>query len=160
MAMANLEAWELASYIVTVIGFPFAIIVYLMDQQKERQNEEEEIYQRLSDEYAEFLQLLLKNADLQLMSKHSASMELSPEGHERKKIIFDILVSLFERAYILVYEEDMNKQTQRLWASWEDYIKFWCSKEDFIKALPELLQGEDPDFGKYMKKMSAEVCIK
>lgn len=114
MAMANLEAWELASYIVTVIGFPFAIIVYLMDQQKERQNEEEEIYQRLSDEYAEFLQLLLKNADLQLMSKHSASMELSPEGHEGKKVIFEIQRLFFERAYILVYEEDMNNKLEAM----------------------------------------------
>lgn len=152
--MRSLEFWELASYVVTVVGLPFAIIVYLMDQSKERQNEEEEIYQRLSDEYAEFLQLLLKNADLQLTSRYSHKMELSPEGVERKKIIFDILVSLFERAYILVYEENMSKQTQRLWASWEDYMKFWTAKKDFRDALPELLQGEDPSFGDYIRKIA------
>lgn len=155
--MTSLEAWELASYIVTVVGFPFAIIVYLVDQRKERQNEEEEIYQRLSDEYADFSRLLLKHADLRLMSQESVDITLSAEDLERKKIIFDILISLFERAFILVYEEDMNKQTQRLWASWEDYIKFWCKRKDFREALPSLLQGEDPDFGAYVRRMSTQV---
>jgi hypothetical protein len=158
--MTSLEHWELASYIVTVIGLPLAIIVYLLDQRKERQNEEEEIYQRLSDEYADFSQLLLKHADLQLLSKESANMTFSPEDLERKKIIFDILISLFERAFILVYNDKMNKQTQRLWASWEDYIKFWCARKDFRDALPELLQGEDPDFGVYIRKILSQVDTK
>lgn len=39
--------WEQLSYIVTVIGLPFAITAYLKDQRQERQNEEEELYQRL-----------------------------------------------------------------------------------------------------------------
>lgn len=145
----TLEQWELASYVVTVVGLPMAIVVYLLDQRKERQNEEAEIYQRLSDEYAEFSKLLLENADLLLISQRGVR-ELAHEDVERKKIIFDILISLFERAYILVYEENMSKQTQRLWASWEDYIKFWCERQDFREALPDLLKGEDPDFERYM----------
>src|SRR5687768_16765951 len=112
MAMLDLEAWEMASYIVTVVGFPFAIIVYIIDQRRERQNEEEEVYQRLSDEYAEFSELLLQNADLQLMSKPTEISQMTPEQLERKKILFDILISLFERAFILVYEDNMSKQTQ------------------------------------------------
>lgn len=152
-----MEIWELASYVVTVIGLPFAIIVYLMDQHKERQNEEEAIYQRLSDEYADFSRLLLSHADLRLTTKESVNQQFSPEDLERKKIIFDILISLFERAFILVYEENMSKQTQRLWASWEDYMKFWCSRKDFREALPELLQGEDPDFGIYIRKLLSQI---
>ena len=45
-----LQLWELASYVVTVVGLPFAIAVFLMEQRRERQNDEEETYQRLSDE--------------------------------------------------------------------------------------------------------------
>ncbi len=142
--------WELASYVVTVVGLPFAILVFMYDQRRERQNEEEELYQRLSDEYASFLKLLLNNADLGLMSPDVVSTPLNAEQRERKKIIFDILVSLFERAFILVYEEEMNPQTKRLWASWEDYIRFWCERPDFRAVLPELLKGEDEDFKRYM----------
>jgi len=154
--LANAEFWEVASYVVTVVGLPFGILVYILEQRKERQNENEEVYQRLSDEYAEFSKLLLENADLRLISGHAADFQLTAEQTERKKIIFDLLVSLFERAYILVYEEDMSKQTQRLWATWEDYIRFWCKRSDFREALPELLQGEDPDFANYMKKILSQ----
>lgn len=157
-SMTNLEWWELASYVVTVVGLPFAIVVFMFDQRKERQNEDEELYQRLSDEYANFLKLLLENADLKLLSPKSDNSLLNDEQLERKKIIFDILISLFERAFILVYEENMSGQTRRLWSSWEDYIRSWCRRKDFRDSLGELLQGEDPDFNTYMDRIIRETA--
>jgi hypothetical protein len=152
----DLQSWELLSYVVTVLGLPCAILVYVLDQRRERQNEEEEIYQKLSDEYSELLQLLLANADLQLFSKFELDeTKLTDEQHERRLIIFDTLVSLFERAYILVYETDMNTQQKRLWGTWDDYMRWWCRRKDFRKALPELLLGEDPDFGSYLRSVAA-----
>jgi hypothetical protein len=154
--MSTLEWWEFASYVVTVIGLPLAIGVFMFEQRKERQNEEEEIYQRLSDEYADFLSLLLKNADLRLMSKENDADVMTGEQIERKRIIFELLISLFERAYILVYEENMSAQTKRMWQSWEDYIRYWCRRKDFRHSLTELLQGEDPDFEQYVKRIAGE----
>ncbi len=154
--MTHLEMWELASYIVTVIGLPLAIVVFMLEQKKERMNEDEETYQRLSDEYADFLIVLLKNADLKLMAKGSESMPLSEEQAERKRIIFDMLISLFERAFILVYEDKMSPQTKRLWSSWDDYIHDWCKRQDFRDSLQNLLLGEDPDFESYMRKVVAQ----
>ncbi len=57
--MSWLEWFEFGSYLVTIIALPFAILVFFYEQQRERKNEEEEIYQRLSDEYREFLKLVL-----------------------------------------------------------------------------------------------------
>ncbi len=148
------DFWEISSYVVTVVALPFAIVVFYLEQRKERQNEEEEIYQQLTDEYADFSKILLENADLALMSKPLPDDQLTDEQKERKQIIYDLLVSLFERAFILVYEDDMNKQNQRLWATWDDYIKFWCKRKDFREALPELLQGEDPDFIAYIQAVA------
>lgn len=152
--MMSLEQWELASYVVTVIGLPFAIIVYMLEQRKGRQNEDEEIYQELSDEYADFSKLLLANADLRLTSAEIPDSALTPEQLERKQIIFDILISLFERAFILVYEENMSPQTRRLWSSWDDYIRHWCKREDFRQALPRLLEGEDLEFVTYVRHVA------
>lgn len=155
--MSTIEWWELLSYVVTVVALPFAIAVFMIEQKRERQNEEEEIYQRLSDEYAEFSKLLLENADLRLLSPEELAPPLNEEQNERKRVIFDILISLFERAFILVYEEEMNPQTKRLWASWDDYIRFWCRRRDFRSSLHDLLAGEDPEFVAYVLKVADQV---
>jgi hypothetical protein len=57
-----------------------------------------------------------------------------------------VLVSLFERAFLLVYEPKMDRQTRRLWQSWEDFMREWCKRPEFRELLPELLQGEDEEF--------------
>lgn len=152
----DLEWWELASYVVTVIALPFALVVFMMEQRRERQNEEEEIHERLSDDYAEFLKLTLNHADLQLTHAETDEDGLTPEQLERKEVLFEILTALFERAFILVYEEDMSRQSQRLWASWEDFMRAWCRRHDFRSRLPKLLEGEDPDFVTCLTRIARE----
>lgn len=154
MNLFSLEWWEGASYVVTVIGLPLAIGVFLWEQKRERANDEEEIYQYLSEEYAKFQKLVLDNADLRL-SSDTNKPSLDDEQQERRRVLYDILISLFERAYLLVYEDKMDKQTARMWASWEDYIRFWLRKDDFRAMLPELLDGEDPDFVAYVNRLAA-----
>jgi hypothetical protein len=155
-ALTFIEWWELLSYIVTVVGLPFAIAVFLHERRKERQGEAEEIFQRLSDEYREFLKLVLDNADLQLLRRSGARPELTPEQIERQYALFGILVSLFERAFLLVYEERMNRQNRRLWQSWEDYMREWCRRPEFRESLPSLLEGEDEDFSRLFRRLAEE----
>lgn len=154
--MTFLEQLEALSYLITAVGLPFGIYVFIKEQRKERANEDEEVYVRLSDQYAEFLELVLKNADLQLITRTTPAGPLTPEQIERRSVLFEILVSLFERAYILVYEEHMEPQPARLWKSWEDYMREWCRRPDFRELLPNLLNGEDPDFSAYIRRLAAE----
>ena len=149
--MRWIEIVEFSFYLVETFALPFAIVVFVIERRKERYVDEEEIYQRLSDEYTNFLKLVLDNSDLQLLRKTASLSQLSEEQMERKLALFGILVSIFERAYLLVYEERMSKQTRRLWSSWEDYMREWCRRSDFRKALPDLLEGEDPDFRKHIE---------
>jgi hypothetical protein len=149
------EAWEIASFVVTVIGLPFAIAVFLYQQRQERENEEEEAYQMLSDAYNDFLKIVLANADLQLRTS-SALAHPTPEQNERMMVIFDMLISLFERAYLVAYKEDMTPTEKRRWNSWDDSMREWCRRDDFYNALPLLLRGEDPDFQSYIKRVAHE----
>ena len=153
--MNGRDAWELASFIVTVIGLPFAIAVFLVQQRKERDNEDEEAYQHLSDAYNEFLKVVLANSDLQLRSS-AALPHPTPEQNERMLVIFDMLISLFERAYLVAYKEDMSLTEKRRWNSWDDYMREWCRRDDFYNALPLLLRGEDPGFQAYIKRVAHE----
>lgn len=150
----SLATWELMSYVVTVIGLPLAIAVFLFEQRKERENEEEEVYQLLSDNYQDFLKVALENPDLRLFSEETTAA-LNDEQKERQLIIFTMLVSLFERAYLLLFEEAMSPKQARRWNSWEDYIIEWCQKPHFRSHLPQLLRGEDPSFVRYVEKLAA-----
>jgi len=153
--MSFLEAMELASYAVTVIGLPFAIGVFLWEQRHERENEEEQGYQLLSDAYNDFLEVVLDNADLKLRST-SALPNPTPEQNERRLVIFDMLISLFERAYLVAYKPDMGETERRRWNSWDDYMREWCRRDDFFNALPLLLSGEDPDFQAYLRRVAQD----
>ncbi|MGC4075386.1 MAG: hypothetical protein QM760_23375 [Nibricoccus sp.] len=152
--MDTFQTFEFLSYVVTVVGLPFAIVVYLLEQRKERSNDQEEIFQRLSDEYREFLKLVLDNSDLHLLRRESTRIEFTEEQKERRLAIFGILISLFERAHLLVYEDRMDKQTRRMWQSWEDYMREWLRRADFRAALPTLLEGEDEEFTKYIQRLA------
>ena len=149
----NLESWELASYVVTVVGLPLAIFVFFFEQRKERENEEEEVYQLLSDNYQDFLRVALDNPDLRLFADEETP-QLTDEQRERMFIIFSMLISLFERAYLLLYEDDMKPKQARRWRSWEDYMSEWCQRADFRALLPVLLRGEDPEFVVYMQALA------
>jgi hypothetical protein len=128
--------------------------VFLYEQKKERDNEEEEVYQLLSDNYQDFLKIALDNSDLSLFSSEHTP-ELTNEQRERMLIIFNMLMSLFERAYLLMYEPKMSAQQRRRWLSWEDYMREWLRRADFRALLPVLLEGEDPEFVSYLRTLAA-----
>ncbi len=149
----DIATWELLSYVVTTIGLPLAIFVFIYEQKKERDNEDEEVYQLLSDNYQDFLKIALGHPDLRLFSAEETT-ELNDEQRERRLIIFNMLISLFERAYLLLYTAKMSSPQMRRWLSWEDYMREWCRRDDFRALLPELLEGEDPEFCTYIQALA------
>jgi hypothetical protein len=155
IAMGSKETWELLSFVVTVIGLPLAIVVFLWEQRRERNNEEEAEYQLLADAYNDFLKVVLDNADLHLRG-NAPNATLTAEQEERMLVIFDMLISLFERAYLVAYASNMSAEKARRWNSWDDYMRDWCRREDFLNHLPALLRGEDPAFSAYILRLAAE----
>jgi hypothetical protein len=149
------DLFEFASFAVTVIGLPFAVWVFYVQQRKERENEEEEAYQHLSDAYNDFLKVVLANSDLQLRT-HTALPDPTAEQKERMLVIFDMLISLFERAFLVAHKPQMDAAEQRRWNSWDDYMREWCRRDDFANALPFLLRGEDAEFQAYITRVAGE----
>lgn len=149
-------ALEAISYLVTVIGLPFALWVFMQEQRKEREKDDEEIYLKLADDYESFLKLILQHADLRLLAPPEQQPAYTHEQRERRHVLFEILIAQFERAYILVYDERMSRQATRLWQTWDDYIRSWCRRSDFRTELERLLEGEDPDFQRYIRTVAAE----
>ena len=147
---------ESLSYIVTILGFPMAIGVFIFEQRKQRQNEENGLHRMLSEEYDGFLKLALEHSDLLLVRSGAPQLKLDEEQRERRHILFSILISLFEKAYIIVHSDSMSKDTTRLWSSWEDDMREWCQRADFRAELPQLLEGEDDEFSERIRAIAAE----
>ena len=153
--MSARDAWEYASFVVTALALPFAILFFAWEQRKERDNEDEEAYQLLSDAYNDFLKVVLANPDLRLRSNEPLAAP-SSEQRERMLVVFDMLISLFERAFLVAFKPKMGETERRRWNSWDDYMREWCRREDFHNALPLLLRGEDPEFQEYIRRIAAE----
>lgn len=149
------DAWEYASFVVTALALPFAIVFFVLEQRKERNNEEEAAYQLLSDAYNDFLKVVLANPDLHLRTSEALEHP-TPDQNERTMIIYEMLISLFERAYIVAWNERMSEVEARRWNSWDDYMHEWCRRENFFNALPLLLRGEDPGFQQYILRVAKE----
>lgn len=144
------DFWELASYVVTALGLPLALAIFVYEQRKERANEEAEVYQLLANAYNDFLKVVIDNPDLHLFT-NSATPDLTPLQQERMLVILDMLMSLFERAYLTAWGEHMNEAQQRRWNVWEDFMREWIRRDDFHLRIEALLIGEDPDFQAYFR---------
>lgn len=156
-----MQLWELLSYIVTVLGLPCAIFAIWREMRVERSNEakeieqrEDEIYVELSQQYSAFLEAVLNAPELDLMSNSPVQTSLSPAAQQKKFVYYEMLIALFERAYILLFEEGASGNTLRRWLSWEDYIKWWLKKPDFCTYIVDALEGEDPDFAAYILRLT------
>ncbi len=140
---------EFLSYIATVVGIPLALGVFMFEEKKERQAEQEEIYEKLMTHYAQIQEKLFEYPEL---DHHTAPLA-SPEDARRQYILYEMLISLFERSFILLYGET-DPAYRRMWNSWEDYIAQWLARPNFRAALPQLMKGEDPDFVAYFARAS------
>ena len=155
--MGLMESWELASYVITVIGLPIAIFIFTVEQRKQRANEQSEIQQTLADSYTDFLKLVLANPDLRLLGSRRTP-DLSQEQDERMRAIYSILVSLFERAFVLTWAPRMSDRDRRYFSSWEDLMHEWCTREDFRAMLPQLLVGEDVEFARHISQLAQDAA--
>ena len=145
-----MELLEALSYLVTILGFPIAIFVFVYEHRRRLSNDENELHRLLSEEYDNFVRLTLDNADLLIWRSTDDTAHLNEEQLERRRIIYMMLVSLFEKAYIILFSENMSQERQRRWLSWEDDMHEWCGKKDFASQLPELLEGEDSAFSQHI----------
>ncbi|MEM6933861.1 MAG: hypothetical protein AAF526_09775 [Pseudomonadota bacterium] len=147
---------EALSYIVTILGLPTAVYVIWQEERRRRAHQEAELHRNLSAEYDAFLRLILENSDLLLFWPDGPQPELTREQVERRDVVFRMLISLFEKAFIILYLEEMGADAARRWRSWEDDMREWCRREDFRAVLPEFLEGEDDEFSLYILALARE----
>lgn len=150
------ELVNVAANIATIGAIPFAawgVYVYAMDQRRETRVEEEKIFLQLSRSYDSFLDRMLEHPDLYREDWRTQDLTLESS----RRILFERLISIFEQAYILLFISDLREESPyilRMRASWQDNMTFWCRRPDFRSMLPSLIEGEDPDFSRYLRTIA------
>lgn len=144
-----IQLTTVGSNISLILGIPLSLLTFMHQERKERQNEQEEIYDKLMEHYAEIQNKLFTHPEL---DQHDTPLT-DPEASRRQRILYEMLISLFERAYILLASET-EPAYRRMWNSWLDYIDIWSNRPNFHAALPVMMRGEDPDFTKFMARIT------
>ena len=153
----TMRLWEFLSYLVTVLGLPIAVVTIWRELRAERVNEakeieqrEDEIYVQLSQQYSSLLEAALAHPERDALDGAS-SANLSPEQRRRQAIYYEMLLALFERAFILLYEDAPSGQGGRRWGSWADFFSYWLKRPDFARYVEANLQGEDEAFVAFVR---------
>ncbi len=157
-----MRLWEFLSYLVTVLGLPVAVVTIWRELRAERVNEakeieqrEDEIYVALSQQYSSLLEAALAHPELDALDG-SSSADLTPKQRRRQAICYEMLLALFERAFILLYEDAPTGQGGRRWGSWADFFSYWLKRPDFARYVENNLQGEDEAFVAFVRAQLAQ----
>jgi len=122
---------EVTTFIITILGFPAAIFIYLTEQRTLRTEREYGTFDTLDEKYIEIQQLCLEHPELDIFdTPYDSPRQLTEEQKKQEEAILLIRISIFERAF-LMYQQTTSQSKKDQWAGWEVEIEEWFSRENF-----------------------------
>lgn len=141
---------DILSKLMVILGFPLAYIQYRRTKRKERRDREYGTYNALDEKYLEFQRLCLNYPHLNIFDIPDDSLPPPTKEQVREELIlFTMLFSIFERAYLL-YSDQSSAIKKKQWVGWDSYIKSYCERENFINAWKISGSTFDTDYEHYM----------
>ncbi len=149
---------EIVASSISILGIPVGIYLYYTAKRREQLDREYGTYNALDEKYTEFLKLCLENWELDVFDVPLESKKkLTPEQLRKEQILFLILISILERAY-LMYKDQSTKIKKAQFAGWESYMRTWSSRANFRRVWKQAgIDAEtfDKDFYKHMNALVA-----
>lgn len=153
--------WDIANWlqllanISTFLGFPVAILVFAYSVKVAVRDRELGTYSSLDDKYLDYLRLCIEHPKLNLYYIEAQDMELSATEQTARYALFETLVTLMERAFLL-YSDHSEEVRKRQWAGWDEYCSDWARQARFQRLWDKLGTQFDSRFVEYMDKKVAE----
>ena len=136
---------EMATFVITIVGVPVWIYLYLKEQKLQRDEREYGTYDALDEKYIELQQLCLEYAELDIFDTPYET----PNKLTEEEAILLIRISIFERAF-LMYRRASTKATQDQWEGWDIEIKEWLERKNFRKIWDVHGEYYDKEFYQYL----------
>jgi hypothetical protein len=147
------DIFEILAHIATVLGIPVAILIFFNEKRKERRDREYGTYDALDDKYQDYLRLCMDNPELDVYYAPLESMsESSREQKIRQWAMFEILLSLLERAY-LMYQDQSSEIKKTQWLGWDRYMHDYAKHEIFRNLWHRMSAEYDSSFVEYMNSV-------
>lgn len=146
------DVLEACSFLVVLLGVPIGVLQYVQAVKREQIDREYGTYNALDEKFIEFQNLCLTHPDLDIFDVPDKTPgTLTAEQKKKELIAFTILLSIFERAY-LMYHDQATILKQKQWTGWDEYIQDFCNRENFKRAYRESVATYDKDFEQYIRR--------
>lgn len=150
---------EVINKLVVILGLPLAYFQFIKAKRKERRDREYGTYNALDEKYLEFQRLCLEHPYLDIYDiPDKDPKDLTEQQKKEELILFTMLFSIFERAYLLYSDQDSDIKKKQ-WIGWDLYIKSYCERENFLNAWEVSGSTFDTDFEAYIKDIILNTII-
>jgi hypothetical protein len=141
-----MEIIQMLANLATIVGAPVAIVLFAGEKCKERRDREYGTYDALDQAYVSFMRLCMEHPELDLYDTPlGLEVELTPQQKIQQYAMFDTLISLLERAF-LMYRDQSNRVMKAQWSDgWVGYIEDYASRPIFQELWA--IRGIDYDRG-------------
>jgi hypothetical protein len=131
----------LAALVSIVLLIPSAI-VFVLNQEAQRHSLKEERHRYILDRYRSFLELCALYPNLSLEGA-PPRRSLSEGEHLQRDVLFDILTSIMEQAFI-TYSDARGSHKKEQWRGWENYIDLYFRRPDYLEWWRRIIFDGDP----------------
>jgi hypothetical protein len=153
--MSLTEILGALSDVAAILGIPIAIILFANEKRKERRDREYGTYDALDEKWAEFLKLCMLYPEFDLYDLPlGKKIKLTPEQKIRQYAMFEILLSLLERSF-LMYRDQSNRLKKVQWEGWNDYMHDYARRATFRRLWKLRAKQYDENFMSHLNAIIA-----
>jgi hypothetical protein len=129
--------FEAAYYAIYLLGVPIVVIKAYLNYRQYLRLAEQKMYTDVNDKYIEFLNIAIAYPKLSVteFSRDDEDLVLSREEKIQQNILYDILTSIFERAFFL-HEPDKNTNSIE-WSTWDAWMDRYIAKNSYAEFLEQ-----------------------
>ncbi|WP_221032728.1 hypothetical protein [Actomonas aquatica] len=133
LLQAGADIVTILGIVIAVVGLRFAVKTYHNDRRKDQLEREYGTFNDLDDKYVEFMYECSRHPRLDLFSTPAPSQrELSAEELRVERALFAVLISIFERAYVMFHRRDELSSKDAQYPGWETCMRTYCTRPSFI----------------------------
>lgn len=156
--LRRLRDWlEIMSFVAVILGIVVGFAEHFANKAKEREAAREALYDSLDAEYRDHLLFCAEHPRVnpRLRALDAAPHDLTREEQLQQRVMFTLLIDLFERVYLEFHDPDtlelIADEIADDWPGWEKYIDEYAKTPEF-RAEWERVGGEsDANYQAWMK---------